>query len=144
MDPILAFLLEHWLLSSAFFVVLVLLLLNEWRFRSFGLKMINSQELVGLLNHKKGVVIDTRSNERYEQGHILGAMHIPVEDFAKKQGVLNKFKNKAVILVGETGIDSPKMGKLLQENGFTQLCYLAGGMSGWQSEGMPIEKKKTN
>lgn len=141
MDLILAFLIEHWLLSSAFVAVLLLLILNEWRYRSFGLKAVGSQELVSFINHKDGVVIDTRANPQYEQGHILGALHIPADDLAKRLTTLNKYKNKPLILVCEAGIESPKVGKLLTENGFTQLYYLVGGMATWRSEGLPIQKK---
>lgn len=141
MDPIVTFLLEHWMLSSAFVVILLLLALNEWRHRSLGVKGIDTQQLVNFLNHQNGVVVDVRLPERFDQGHILNAINLPQADFQNKVSSLNKYKAKPIILVCATGIDAPKMGQLLTSNGFTQLYYLSGGMGEWQASGMPVVKK---
>lgn len=141
MDPYIAFLVEHWMLTAAFGAIIVLLALNEWRHRSLGVSGINPQQLVDLLNHADATVVDVRTQERFEQGHILGAISIPKENFGGNLKMLNKFKSKPVILVCPAGLDSPKMGKLLKENGFTQLYHLSGGMDAWYAQSMPVVKK---
>jgi rhodanese-related sulfurtransferase len=141
MAPYFSFLMEHWILSSAFVVLLILILLNEWRYRSSGLTGIGPQQLVDFLNHSGGVVLDIRSSEQYEQGHILGAMNIAPADFEKRLNALNKYKTKPVIAVCAKGLDSPKVSRLLVENGFTKLYYLTGGVDGWKSSGLPLVKK---
>ncbi len=141
MDPYIAFLVEHWMLSAAFGAIVLLLIGNELRQRSFGVTGISSQQLVDLLNHKDAAVIDIRSRERFDLGHILGAINIPSENFGSSLKTLQKYKNKPIILVCGNGIDSPKKGKVLKENGFTDLYHLNGGMEAWHAQGMPVAKR---
>lgn len=141
MDPIIAFLIHHWILSTIFTILAVALLINEWRVRSFGMKAVNSQELVNLLNHSNAALVDIRSEERFIKGHILGAQNIPEKEIASRLGILNKFKSRPMILICTGGLDAPKLYSLLTKEGFTQLYYLAGGMTGWQSNGLPVVNK---
>ncbi|MBN9286405.1 MAG: hypothetical protein BGO43_07030 [Gammaproteobacteria bacterium 39-13] len=140
MNPYISFLMEHWMLSTAFVAIAVLLAANEWRHRSMGVTSISPQQLVDFLNHAGGVVVDVRATPRFAQGHILGAINLPQEDFNNRVNTLNKYKSKPVVLVCDTGGVSPKMGQHLKANGFTQLYYLAGGVQAWQSQGLPLVK----
>lgn len=140
MELLLTFFIEHWALSSAFVAIIAIMLLNEWRYRSMGLPHVDPQELVNLMNHSAGVVVDIRSTVRFDQGHIIGAINLPQTDFAAKQNILNKYKSKPIVLVCASGMDAPKMAKILQTNGFTQLSFLANGMDGWNQAGLPVVK----
>ncbi len=141
MEPYISFLVEHWMLSAAFGAILLLLIANEWRTRSFGIPGISPQQLVELLNHKDAVVIDLRAQERFDLGHILGAQSIPLENFGTSIKTLNKYKNKPIILVCAMGSESPKKAKVLKENGFTELYHLSGGMDAWHAQGLPVVKR---
>ncbi|MGD9591111.1 MAG: rhodanese-like domain-containing protein [Candidatus Berkiella sp.] len=141
MDPYISFFVEHWMLSAAFAVILLLLIGNELRHRSFGVPGISSQQLVDLLNHKDAVIIDIRSHERFDLGHILGAINIPAENFDAGLKTLNKYKNRPMVLVCSQGNDAPKKGKVLKGNGYTDLYHLAGGMDAWHAQGMPVTKR---
>lgn len=138
MHPILVFLMEHWILSGAFVLVALLFVLNEWRYRAWGIKGLSPQELVSIMNHSQGVVVDVRSPERFQQGHILGALNVPQTDFEKGIKSLDKLKKKPIILVCMSGLEAPKLRKTLAEKGFTQLYYLSGGLGAWQSNGLPV------
>lgn len=141
MDSIISFLASHWILSTTFVVLVLLFLVNEWRNHISGMKGINPQELVNLMNHSGAVLIDVRTQERFTQGHILGAQNIPEKDFANRLNALNKFKSKPLVLVCGQGADAPKLSSLLVKGGFSQLYYLAGGMNVWQANGMPVVNK---
>jgi len=141
MDPYISFIAEHWMLSSAFGVIVLLLLGNELRVRSFGVAGVSPQQLVDLLNHQEAVVVDTRSSQRFDLGHILGAMNIPAENMLSSLKTLNKYKNKPIILVWGTGAESPKVSKILKANGFTVLYHLSGGMDAWYAQGLPVVKR---
>lgn len=140
MDPLLRFFIEHWALSGTFLALIIALLINEWRHRALGVPQVGPQELVNILNHSSGVAVDIRSAVRFEQGHIIGAINLPQTDFATKLNVLNKYKSKPIILVCGNGVDAPKMAKVLTQNGFTQIYFLANGMDGWVTSGMPLVK----
>jgi rhodanese-related sulfurtransferase len=141
MDPIISFLINHWILSTTFVLLAVAFLFNEWRTRALGMKGISPQELVNYLNHSGAGLIDLRSPEGFTKGHILGAQNIPEKELSTRLNALSKFKTKPLILVCASGMDAPKLGSLLKKEGFTQLYYLAGGMSLWQSNGMPLVNK---
>lgn len=141
MDPIISFLINHWILSTVFVVLAVAFLINEWRARAFGMQGISPQELVNLINHSGAGVVDVRSADKFLNGHILGAQNIPDKELPNRLNTLNKFKTKPLILICASGMDAPKLSSLLKKEGFTQLYYLAGGMSLWQANGMPIVNK---
>jgi rhodanese-related sulfurtransferase len=141
MDPYITFLTEHWMLAAAFVGIVVLILLNERRHRSFGVPGVSPAQLVDLLNHQNGVVVDIRTQERFDLGHILGALSVPKDSMTNSLQLLNKYKSKPVILVCHLGQDSPKTALVLKSNGFTQLYFLAGGMEAWRSAGLPVDKK---
>ena len=141
MEPYVAFLIDHWMLSSAFVIIVILLLMNEGLNRSFGIKALSPQELVNFLNHKNAKLVDIRTREQFNEKAILGAINIPQGEFTNQLNTLEKYKDKPVILVCQRGNISPKIGRLLKKHGFADLYYLAGGIEMWQSNGMPILKK---
>ena len=141
MEPYVAFLIDHWMLSSAFVIIVILLLMNEGLNRSFGIKALSPQELVNFLNHKNAKLVDIRTREQFNEKAILGAINIPQAEFANQLNTLEKYKDKPVILVCQRGNISPKIGRLLKKHDFADLYYLAGGIEMWQSNGMPILKK---
>lgn len=138
MDALLPFIAEHWVLSSAFVVIVVLLLINEWRHRNFGLVGLEPQEVVDLMNHHQSVVLDVRSEAQYSEGHILGAQNVTKENLNDKLKKLQKYKSKPVILVCAQGLDAPKVGSLLREQGFEQVYLLSGGLHAWKGQGLPL------
>lgn len=140
-EAILNFIATHWILSTAFVAILVLLALNEWRFRGMGMIKLSAPQLVDKLNHSGAVIVDIRSAERFQLGHILNAINIPEAEMKTRFSQLNKYKNKPIIIVCATGVDSPKVGKILKDQGFAELYYLYGGMQEWHNQNMPVAKK---
>jgi rhodanese-related sulfurtransferase len=138
MDPVLAFLMEHWQLSGALVVVILLLLANEWRHRVFGFQQVSPQECVNMLNHEGAVTVDVRPATQFDQGHIINAINLPLATLSETSATLNPYKSKPVILVCALGLDTSKAGKVLKSAGFTQIYGLAGGMQAWESQQLPV------
>ena len=141
MNPYISFLMEHWIAASGFVIILLILVINEWRHRAFGVQGITPQQLVEILNHANGVVLDVRAKEQFEKGSVLNAINIPYDDVKNQLNTLSKYKTKPVIVVCQKGLSAPKTANLLKNEGFTQVYYLEGGIEVWQSNGMPIFKK---
>ncbi len=135
-----SFLLQHWALSSLFVVLLVLLAVTELRNRSFGLPGLVPNELVNLMNHSRAVVIDVREKQIFEQGHILGAMHMVQAELEEKKKTLTKYKSRPIVVVCENGAQSPKIGQWFLAQGFTDVYFLKGGLNQWRSENLPVSK----
>jgi len=141
MEAYFSFLAQHWILSSIFVLLLLSLLVNEWLHRSFGIPKINNQQLVDLLNHSAGVVVDIRPQASFAKGHILGAVNLPQTELTERLNSLNKYKAKPIILVCANGNDAPKICSLLRKEGFEKLHYLNNGMQGWAQDNLPTTTK---
>ncbi len=137
MKDFLPFLIAHWPLTVAFIVTLVTLVFFEFKDRQSGAQRIDCTELTRLINHEKAMVIDIRKNEEYQKGHILGSLNITSDTFKEKISELQKAKNRPIILVDHNGNGLHSMLKLLRQEGFSA-NYLAGGISAWRQDGLPL------
>ena len=141
MNDIIAFLMQHWMLTAGLASLVVALLINEMRHFS-ACQAYTPQEVVNQMNHHKAKLIDCREPAAFQAGHILGAVNIPKLKFQDSQGMLSvtQFQNKAVILICHQGTDSPKIATKLRKTGFKEVAILEGGLQAWKKEGLPIER----
>lgn len=140
MQPYIDFLIEHWQLSTALLILILLFILNELREHLFGIPRVTPKSLVDLMNHHDGVVIDIRSASDYTKGHILGAINIPQADIQQRQALIDEHKNKTLILVCASGQHSATLGAHLRKLGFPKVFCLSSGMRKWSEEGLPTVK----
>jgi len=92
-----------------------------------GIKQLTPKEL----DDKKGVVIlDVRTNKEYEQGHIPGAVHIPLNDLGDKIKKLKK--DKEIVVFCQSGNRSIWAIKRLMGMGYKNLYNLKGGYVAWK------------
>ncbi len=98
-------------------------------------------EAVQLINRKDALVIDVRDTGEYEAGHIAGARHVPEKQLAERLKELEKFKDRALIVVSRSGARSGAAVQVLRGNGFGEAVNLSGGIGAWQQAGMPLEKR---
>jgi len=101
---------------------------------------INALDVSASLDANLGVpVIDTRSVEEYDAGHIPGAILIPeprlYEEFPKKYPE----KNIRVFVYGSNDQQSAAASRLLRNMGYVSL-YIIDGLRGWQKVGLKTEK----
>jgi 3-mercaptopyruvate sulfurtransferase SseA len=59
---------------------------------SDGVRRITTVELRDALEKGTAVIVDVRATASYEQNHIKGALHIPLEDFPRRIGELPQGK----------------------------------------------------
>jgi rhodanese-related sulfurtransferase len=138
MSGLLDFFVEHWVLSALFLTLLGFYLTFEILY-SHNNRQISSQLAVDLMNHQHAVVIDIRTKEAFEQGHIIDAVNIPHEQFMDNLKKIQKYAKKPVIIVCAVGKDSSKIvTKLIKEQDFTRVLQLSGGMHEWIASGFPI------
>ncbi len=92
-----------------------------------GIKQITPREL----EQKKGMMIlDVRSDKEYEQGHIPGAVHVPLSDIGDKVKKLKK--DKDLVVYCRSGNQSIWAIKRLMGMGYKNLYNLKGGYSAWK------------
>ena len=87
---------NHYLLTSAFLIVLALLLFTEGRKSG---KAVSTGEATTLINRENAVVVDLRPKKDFSAGHIVDSLNIPYESLTSRMGELDKHKGKPLLLV---------------------------------------------
>ena len=87
--------------------------------------------------------VDARSQNNYEQGHIAGAVSLPIGQFDE---MIESFLSKHALdqpmvtyCSGRTCEDSHNLARLLSEAGFTDVRIFIDGFPGWEAEGYQVE-----
>ena len=134
MDQLSEFVVNHWILVTAFFVVLGLLISNL----ASSVGGVAPQAAVNLINHDSAVTIDIRTKSDFESGHIINAIHIPLAELPKAADKLKKHKDKPLVVYCTAGTLSGQAVKALKGMGFDQIHALKGGLSAWRGENLPV------
>ena len=93
-----------------------------------------------LMNQGKTLVLDVRTPAEFSAGHVRDAKNIALNELAGKLAELEKYKDKPVIVVCQSGIRSTKALTLLKKAGFNHAVSLDGGMADWHKQGLPSVK----
>lgn len=80
-------------------------------------------------------VLDVREDFEWEEGHIEGAIHIPLAQLPSRFGELDA--SQPVLAVCHVGQRSAMATAYLRERGF-QAQNLEGGIDAWAAEGLPL------
>lgn len=91
-----------------------------------------------LISSGKGIILDVRTPEEVAGGTIPNASIINFydEDFVDKINLMNK--DKEIYVYCRSGGRSAKAADLLLKNGFKNVYNLDGGITAWQSAGLPV------
>ncbi len=127
---------NHYVLSSLFVALLILLFITETR---KGGKSLSNRELTALVNSGEGVVLDVRAKKEFDAGHIVDSLNIPYEKLVSRTGELEKHKAKTIIVVDAMGQHAGMACRELQKAGFTA-AKLSGGISSWRGDNLPVVK----
>lgn len=76
-------------------------------------------------------VIDVRSSQEYEEGHLEGAINIPYYKINKNVDKILKNKNREIVLYCEAGSRSKKAYKRLIKLQYKNVYNLYGGVENW-------------
>lgn len=140
MNELMQFAGQNMLLSSAWVVVAILLGFTQIRHMASAPKAVTSQVLTNLVNREQGVVIDIRAQGDFNKGHIHGAINIPLSKVKDSVKDLEKYKNTPIIMVCANGISVAAACNTLKKAGMEKVHKLAGGMSSWTADNLPIVK----
>ena len=84
-------------------------------------------------------VIDVRSTEQYDAGHVPGAVNIPLASLGASLDRLPKDKDQPILTVCNRGNISANGMLYLKALGYTRVKSLSGGTNAWKQEGHPTE-----
>lgn len=88
---------------------------------------IDTNRALELINEEGTVIIDVRSNAEYLEGHVEGAVNIPLDTINE----IDYDKDTTIILYCATGVRSLEAAKKLNGMGYTHIYNLDGGLINW-------------
>lgn len=92
---------------------------------------ININELKNLIKvNEEAILLDVRSPQEYDEGHLDGAINIPLYELEKCCDCKLKDKNKIIIVYCQSGMRSMKAIRILKKAGFKNLYNLRNGLDG--------------
>ncbi len=98
---------------------------------------LNPQALRGRIQAEPGLqLVDVRTPEEFQGGHLKGAKNIPVDQLQSRAGELSK--DKPLALYCRSGSRSASALRIVTGLGFKSAQHLEGGIMAWQREGLPL------
>jgi phage shock protein E len=83
------------------------------------------------------VVLDVREQWEYDEGHIPGVVHIPMNDVPARLSEIPT--DQTVIVSCRSGNRSGQVTNFLRDQGFENVHNMDGGILAWQAAGLPVE-----
>lgn len=112
-----------------------------WTVKRDGVLSLSAQAAIIKVSRQGGVYLDIRPAADYEAGHIPLSRHIPADQIDNRISSIDKIGKKPIVVICDRGMTSKKTVKKLQDKGYDQVYWLAGGMALWKNESLPIIKK---
>ena len=84
------------------------------------------------------VILDVRTDGEYRDGHIEGAVNIPVNELEGRLGELEK--EDETLVYCRTGNRSGTAVGILKENGYEKIFHMDKGITAWTAAGYPTVK----
>ena len=82
------------------------------------------------------VLVDIREDWELEAGFIAGSEHVAMSDLGTR---LDRYRQQELIIYCAHGNRSLRLAKALDDAGFESAVSLAGGITAWAEEGLPVE-----
>jgi rhodanese-related sulfurtransferase len=103
--------------------------------------VIGSAELGDLLNSPRPPrLIDVRTPGEFETVHIAGAYNVPLDLLREHRDEIGEHLERDVVLVCRSGQRSAQAEATLREAGLVNLHVLDGGITAWESAGLPVNR----
>ena len=102
---------------------------------------ISCSDLTQLVNKNAASVIDLRTSDEFDIGHIPNSVNMPHDDFDNYSHQISSDLEKPIILICSMGRQSASIGETLMKMEYTNVNILTGGIMTWQQEGLPLVTK---
>jgi hydroxyacylglutathione hydrolase len=114
----------------------------EWRSEGLPLESVPQITVYTLAEwleeHRDVVVIDVREPFEWREGHIEGALHLPMLEAVGRLDEVPRDRPKAVVCAG--GLRSSSVISALKRRGISDWHNVTGGMTAWLKAGHPVNR----
>jgi thioredoxin len=101
---------------------------------------VSVKDFSGLMDENaSGYILDVRTPQEFESGHITGAVNVDIYDPNFKTIVGKLDKSRKAFVYCKSGGRSASAMDIMKELGFQQVYNLDGGMLAWLNANMPVE-----
>lgn len=94
-------------------------------------KNVKADEFKSLIDKNNGIILDVRTADEFNRGHIAGAINIDYYSISFQQNLDSLDKSKPVYVYCHSGNRSGKSMKMMSTMGFVEVYNLIGGFSNW-------------
>ena len=103
---------------------------------------VNAEKFHQLIEKGDGIIIDVRTSQEFNSGHIIDATNIDFysEDFSDKLQIVRK--DVPIYVYCRSGGRSSSAADKMEKLGFTKVYNMIGGIGSWQSEGYSTIESK--
>lgn len=134
---------KHTLLTVSWFAIFIMVIYTFYKSATSKFKVITHSEVVRLMNAEEAVVVDLRTLDEFQRGHIIGSVNLlPTEIKNNNVGKIEQHKEKPVVLVDLNGVTASTSADLLAKQGFSKVFVLKEGLSAWMGANLPLVKKQ--
>src|SRR5580692_5741314 len=139
MQRLLEYIGHHPYLAGATLLAAIVVVAFELRERVQAFAALSATQAVRLMN-QGALVIDLRSKELYDAGHIVDARNVPVGEIEAQADALKKWRDKNVITYCDSGTNGAGAARTLMKLGFAKVFNLQGGLNAWVKDNLPLTK----
>ena len=97
-------------------------------YRSVENNEISYKNLIQGMKNKNIILIDVRSSQEYEEGHLNGAVNIPLYNLEEKVENIIKEKNALIVVYCSSGYRSKKAKEILEKLNYINVYNLKDGL----------------
>jgi rhodanese-related sulfurtransferase len=83
-------------------------------------------------------ILDVRDRTAFNEGHIMGAMSMPMDELPQK-AIDSLDRNRDIYIYGENDEQSAQTAAKLRQAGFECVSELRGGLAAWKAIGGPTD-----
>lgn len=131
------FIVNHWILVTAFVVLAWLVFSDSINRKLSGTQPLGATQAVRLVNQQKGQFVDVRDKAEFDKEHIADSISLPLANLAEEISQI-KDKSQPLVIVCASGQRARSAAKQLRRQGFEQVFVLTGGLHAWKEAKLPL------
>ena len=103
---------------------------------------LTPSELIGLQQARQApLLLDVRRTDEYRDGHIAGALNIPVEQLAERYTALGVPRDREIVVYCASGRRAARAQAMLEARGYGHVRLLDGSIEAWRREQLPLVRE---
>ena len=87
------------------------------------------------------LLLDVRHTDEFRDGHIAGALNIPVDELASRAGVLGVPHDREIVVYCVSGHRATRAQETLLSLGYTHVRQLEGSLNAWRERHLPLVRE---